>query len=1579
MIQYIRQINLPEYAKISQATVIVTDMGERTINTQVKIDGDIAPDFSFDWEIEFDGDRYIMPLRKPQAEKGNDSLNSKIDLTFYHWAEYELKRYFFFEFSSEESGTAIADKYIASLSLNLTGLKDALNKVLNYYFDGRISIRFDDNFKDDTEKVTVELSYTKIWDILGKIYDNYKVRWDIVSVGVGSCEIILGKESSDISHVFEYGFKNGLLKVERQVQSPEIANILLGRGGTKNIPYRYFKNVDNENKTFKADPDWIPELANIHFSELRDSAFRCYVQGWKAKRYGGTTTREQAAVTWAYDKGYNDDKFHPVEYVKDDDSISEYGEIWGALNNNDNIYPTIQGIVIESLGRIDEVVCVEKIEESEDSESSSGFQQSYTTGLRFVRNIGKDKNETFEVSSEVPFTIHEGMKGNLIPGKFDHITAKVINSEEYVDKLIEVSATYTAREYPNGTEVLPVSALKEGRYVYIGKFTVKNNSKKDIRVVAETERAIIKESPLVEDASNGTFNIWVKNIWGTSIEPEETHTEYANRVWKPILGDYEGGEAKVVFSDGFLSVSEDYEFTIVTLPKYDTSKSYKGVSSHWKITLAKSNSELDATGRMIPNSQINAEAGNHFFLIGIDLPYLYYTEAEKRLTLYKTRELDGVKDIRPTWVVSLDRIRISSQMYDDVRPLIEDIKVGSILHLSDKRFITKKNESGDIIPTSPENLFIQSITYTFREPTSNDAALNPDVEIVLSDKLSVNQTQSSFIEGEIERLSSQITSYGIDIVRKYDSKGLGDNNVLSSLRTIKEIEERALSRENDDMARGKISFYKGIDFGEHGESYVDGIGNANFLTQVVQNLIGSEKFVDGFTGEGWRIWIENALANLTLDKLTVRQTMTVFELLIEKVRSVGGMICVSAANGKVKMVETVLSGNEEYYKLTFEQENTFIQGDLLRCSTFTGGNLKSYWVEVSSADNSSVLIRTSNFSTSIPEEGDECVLMGNTSDVNRQNLILISATEDGQPRIDVLDGVNSTDFTNCLRVKLGNLDGIHDNWFPEDNQPKGNGIYADNAYLKGTFLLTTGEDIKTKFEIAEGNIRSVVESIKNDVTSVPGCIRNPNFTDGIKYWYSESLAAFYTSGTKWIWTNNNILSRKGYKFVSVLNDEGRKVVRIEKSYVRQINSDMVNIPYFEENENGNKEPKMFNVSFVYKCINPGTLQIGFMDVDKTGFEDFEQFFFEKPIEETHEYKTLKHSGLWNGTGDFMIRFTGSINITMIVLEEDKADGISYKYRTLFSQSDRLINLSAAIYDKDETLLEETGLVVTSSLSGLYAIGSDGNLKSFIGAGQEGIKIKAEGNITLEGVVTANDNFKINEDGSIEAKNGKFTGEIECGSGHLGGFVISEDHIGSDIGGFGLSIFNDFFRVGNEYGYVLFGKNVLPGTTGSGFYATGLIENENTGGDKNYGLIINVSGANSNYGVNSNAPMIAPSFIGTQAFVKEVETGIPMGIDFSKNNTVLLYYNDPDYGSVTINLPTESSVAEMFGYSDGVLPSKFATIVTFIVRSNSKNCILKGIYDHDDHISDYTLSPGDSVILLISKADGFKYNIINYTH
>lgn len=644
-----------------------------------------------------------------------------------------------------------------------------------------------------------------------------------------------------------------------------------------------------------------------------------------------------------------------------------------------------------------------------------------------------------------------------------------------------------------------------------------------------------------------------------------------------------------------------------------------------------------------------------------------------------------------------------------------------------------------------------------------------EADIEISDVLS--QTTQSRMADEIENVRSEVKANTVelpDVIRSWDTTLPTDNNLFSARRS----EQEFISKKRNDSAKKKITFEEGIGIGLEENGRIDGKGNADLLTLVVRELLRSANYAgSGMTGNGWQIGIdEDLLSHLIVDKITVRRVMNVFELLINKVRSVGGQICVSAANGKIKTVQE----QGDYWHITFEQENTFVAHDLMRCQVFTGTSQKAYWVEVAGIANGGILVEKSEFETAQPEEGDECVLMGNTETANRQNLVLISASEDGHPRVDVLDGVNAKNFDHALRARLGNLNDIKDDRFPLDNQPKGNGLYADNVYLRGTFLLSTGEDIKTKLEITEGKVQSAIDSVRNDFLSEKGYLNNPTFTSGLEKWNSENETVFFLVGNKWIWANGNVLSKKG-DGASVVTDMGRTVVRIRNKYILQKHGNLRYVPTFPTNDEGQKEALPVYLTFFYRCAKVGTLKVRFENVDKTGFANFNSMEISEEIAETEGYVQYTGNGLWNGTGDFRLEFDGDIYMYMLVLSTDKYEALTHRYRTLFEQSERLVKISAAVFDKDENMLEETGLITTSKVSGLYAIDGDGNLKSFVGAGQDGVKIKAA-NIQLEGIVTANGNFKILEDGSIEAKNGKFTGEINASNGNIGNLVISSDNL-----------------------------------------------------------------------------------------------------------------------------------------------------------------------------------------------------------
>lgn len=745
----------------------------------------------------------------------------------------------------------------------------------------------------------------------------------------------------------------------------------------------------------------------------------------------------------------------------------------------------------------------------------------------------------------------------------------------------------------------------------------------------------------------------------------------------------------------------------------------------------------------VPGGVLEPKAGDTYILWNVRMPDEYYPIAEEEYATAVEKYMDEHCLDKSVYKCSTDYVALKKR---GVVPCM-----GQRVRLeSDRFFASGYRESR-----------ITVVDQKLERPTEAD--------IEISDVLS--QTTQSRMADEIENVRSEVKANTVelpDLIRSWDTTQPTDNNLFSARRS----EQEFLSRKRNDRTKGRITFEQGVVFGEEENGRVDGKGNAELLTAVVRELLSSGDYSGGgLTDRGWKLGMdEDRLSHLIVDKLTVRQVMNVFELLINKVRSVGGQICVSAANGKIKAVEE----RGDYYLISFEQENMFVRHDLVRCQTFTGTDLRSYWVEVTEVTADGIVVAKEEFEETEPKVGDECVLMGNTAVENRQNLVLISATEDGEPRVDVMDGVSGKSFGNALRARLGNLDGIKDDTFPWNNQPRGNGLYADNVYLRGTFLLSTGEDVKTKLEITEGKVQSAIDSVRNDFLSEKGYLNNPTFASGLEKWNSENETVFFLVGNKWVWANGAALSKKG-DGASVVTDMGRKVVRIRNKYIRQKHENLRFVPTFPTKSDGKKEALPVYLTFFYRCAKVGTLKVRFENVDKTGFANFNSMEISEEIAETEGYVQYTGNGLWNGTGDFRLEFDGDIYMYMLVLSTDKYEALTHRYRTLFEQSERLVKISAAVFDKDENMLEETGLITTSKVSGLYAIDGDGNLKSFVGAGQDGVKIKAA-NIQLEGIVTANGNFKILEDGSIEAKNGKFTGEINASNGNIGNLVISSDNL-----------------------------------------------------------------------------------------------------------------------------------------------------------------------------------------------------------
>lgn len=108
------------------------------------------------------------------------------------------------------------------------------------------------------------------------------------------------------------------------------------------------------------------------------------------------------------------------------------------------------------------------------------------------------------------------------------------------------------------------------------------------------------------------------------------------------------------------------------------------------------------------------------------------------------------------------------------------------------------------------------------------------------------------------------------------------------------------------------------------------------------------------------------------------------------------------------------------------------------------------------------------------------------------------------------------------------------------------------------------------------------------------------------------------------------------------------------------------------------------------------------------------------------------------------------------------DGIKTEVSSISSKANNAVEKA----DKALTSVEQTDKYIEANVV------KNDEVVTKINASQEGVSIKAD-KISLEGYTTINDNFKIDEHGDMEAKNGKFSGEITSKSGTIGGFTLTD--------------------------------------------------------------------------------------------------------------------------------------------------------------------------------------------------------------
>lgn len=294
---------------------------------------------------------------------------------------------------------------------------------------------------------------------------------------------------------------------------------------------------------------------------------------------------------------------------------------------------------------------------------------------------------------------------------------------------------------------------------------------------------------------------------------------------------------------------------------------FKWDNSNKKITLIYQEDELapidpETQSRpLIPSAAKHLRGGEEFNFTGIRLG-----ESYKQAAISKLREK------ATDWLAFNSQKRVKFTL--DV----------------DYRYMRKKGglECGDLITVSiPSRNISRIIRIVSTEKNLKTGKLSCVVSNYLTEKW------EDKIEGQISSMQATINGGGagsVTVLEKYDERPLTDKNVLSSLRTLLEIAERALSKEHSDSTDYLLKLLAGGEFGEFVDSMIAGKGAGIFPDGRAQ-----------------------------VERLEVRGSLSVLDLIINQIQGMESDYSFTEI-GKIESVEDL---GENTYRLKIEKRTDF--------------------------------------------------------------------------------------------------------------------------------------------------------------------------------------------------------------------------------------------------------------------------------------------------------------------------------------------------------------------------------------------------------------------------------------------------------------------------------------------------------------------------------------------------------------------------------------------------------------------------------------------------------------------------------
>ena len=505
--------------------------------------------------------------------------------------------------------------------------------------------------------------------------------------------------------------------------------------------------------------------------------------------------------------------------------------------------------------------------------------------------------------------------------------------------------------------------------------------------------------------------------------------------------------------------------------------------------------------------------------------------------------------------------------------------------------------------------------------------------------------------------------------------------------------------------------------------------NANDLSvggnSVFAGDLSSPDFVAGFlTGKGWRLKnepIENAAGvlenkyNLELDNLIVRGSMRIFEMIISQLlgendnRIFTAMMEVDhfdAESGRVyldtkegRMYNSFRKGDyimvQQYNGLPSEENDHYVTKNyellVKEVGTEGEGEDRLAWVTFENF--------TSSMAGATPEKlikkRDTFVRVDNVSDTDRKGIIQVMTVGSDTPYIDIVQGLK-TNPDSALKGRIGNLKGIR---HPVLGQLKGFGEYLNNLYAVGEFVLSrTGESIDTKFQVLENMFSSRFSKTSYELTNEKNYLENGQFleqiTDSenkiIAGWdidsTDESVFWFDASGLPVMVNGNPTAS--GNRKVSLEKVDGRQILRVQNCGIRQKNALIRQPGTHKEYVAGEKssaelppteagytevQDKLYISVHIY-AKTAGALTLGFADCEDVRGKQNTLKIRTINVAYSGAWKTIPIEGVWNGTGDFVIQYTGDCYLAIASLTDEPLSELSKTVSTQIVQTANNIKL-----------------------------------------------------------------------------------------------------------------------------------------------------------------------------------------------------------------------------------------------------------------------------------------------------------------